>query len=133
MRHSFFPFAMPSAAMTLIAALAAAVAPNNVLAASQGTLGSTSTGSFTIRLVIPPRLEVTAQPLSTDKTSTPFCINGRGIDYYSTSLLPIRGSLQSGTPAPKHSTHTSCQNQLLVPTTRSAKAPYPPTVLIAPE
>ena len=56
-------------------------------AASQGQLGSTSTGSVRITLVIPPRLNVisvsTAISTSNNTTHKQICVSGRGIHHYS--------------------------------------------------
>ena len=75
-----------------------------LFAATQGTLGKTSSGSFTIKLVIQPKLEVriasTSQQASGSVATVaqfnqkePICVKGKGIDNFT---LTARGSGTKG-------------------------------------
>lgn len=100
------------------------------VAATQGSLGETSSGSFSIRLVIPPKLQVVTEPSQPGSA----CIKGRGIDYYSATLLPERGSdTPAATPAATYSTHTNCQDQRVALESVIKEQTTPTTILVAPE
>lgn len=100
------------------------------VAATQGSLGETSSGSFSIRLAIPPQLQVVAEPSEPSSA----CIKGRGIDYYSTTLLPQRGSgISPAAPAVTYSTHTNCQDQRVALESVTKDQAVPATILVAPE
>ncbi|WP_281647253.1 hypothetical protein [Parendozoicomonas sp. Alg238-R29] len=120
---------------------------NISFAASQGSLGTTSSASFSIRLVIPSKLEVQAPPDTLSNTPEPFCITGRGVDYYSTSVLPLRGSERPSPHTVTFSGYTSvpnknsvtyltssdCSEQTVAITPNSQPSKQPATILIAPE
>ncbi len=67
-----------------------------LIASTQGSLGKTSSGSFSITLVIPPRITPREIPESlqlaptSKESATHLCVTGTGINQYSTSVLPPR-------------------------------------------
>ena len=81
-----------------LAALCLLVLAANALAATQGSVSGQSTGTLSINVVVPPRIEIagngrTSLDLSSGFANHPLCIGGRGVSAYSVAAI---GSGKSG-------------------------------------
>ncbi|CAM3433778.1 hypothetical protein [Parendozoicomonas haliclonae] len=119
------------------------------LGAVQGALGATSTGSFSITLVIPPKVAFTRTSMELNRLPKDFCLNGTGISHYSTSVMPdrITRELPDVSPVlineagqkialndePVIANTRHCNRQLLMPADRNTSSDSVQTLLIAPE
>ena len=113
--------------------------------AVQGTLGTSSSGSLTITLVIPPRLatlrssvnDTPAVLIGAGGRSDEVCISNRGLGRFSTAELPLRnasGSMTNRKLIMRRSAGTlHCMNSFAPSLPAGPASRYPKTILIAPE
>ncbi len=118
-----------------------------VIAVTQGRLGSESSGSFTISLRVHPKVNLENPVTELTSEPTALCISGNGVNQFSMSVMPDRGTddmpstipvllTASGEEVPLNdsvlSDNNDCDQQSLVmPKTENTEDHL--TLLIAPE